>query len=933
MGLLEQFKKNKQAGYGFETSKTLKPIDVYFVLQADEKGAYIEVTDKKGNKTDADYRIYSGVTRSILKSVEQIKQKNDFSIDWENPENKLYLFEHPYLIGELLRSQQLINKAGAYISANNNAAKLILNIEEEGNQFKTTVSIITSETEYTEFNYINENHALLTNENAIIETQEIGRYFNSIKGFNSKISKDDLQKYLSILFSYVDNIEVQYAEFTIVHIEDKIATQPMLVFEKVDEDNALHMRVSQRLPYTDADFMDEYDLYKFASINELEKNITIRSIYQLPHDRYISYIEGKLEKHAGKTGKKKATGIILEGDLFIISDDIAAAFIYKDIPELLSEYAIVGAEKLKQYKIHTAHPKLNMNMSHGIDFLEGDASLQFGEFQVSLFDALNQFNKNRYIVLANGDHALVNEAYMLKLQRLFKKRKDNVAISFFDLPLVEELIDAKTAEVQFKKSKDVFEGFNKLSVQKVKLPKVAATLRDYQVQGYKWLKYLHDTKLGGCLADDMGLGKTLQAITMLTGIYAGKHQAKPSLIVMPRSLLFNWEAEVRKFATELTTYTYYAGTRNIDDAMQANLIFTTYAMMRNDIEQLKDKEFYYVILDESQNIKNMQTQASKAVMLLSAEHRLALSGTPIENNLGELYSLFRFLNPSMFGSAEMFTNQYLTPIQKHDDKTATADLRRKIYPFILRRLKKDVLTELPDKIEQTLFVEMSDDQAKYYEQRRQYYKTAIEQQVALKGIQQAQFFIFQAMNELRQIASIPEAQTSGRIASPKAELLVEQVFDAVANNHKVLVFCNFLHAVEQISEQLNEQGIDFVTMTGSTRNRQELVERFQHTPSCKVFLLTLKTGGTGLNLTAADIVFIFDPWWNRAAESQAIDRAHRMGQQSKVLSYRLITMGTIEEKILQLQEKKSQLFQNIISDDNASLKALSEDDISFILGR
>ena len=320
-------------------------------------------------------------------------------------------------------------------------------------------------------------------------------------------------------------------------------------------------------------------------------------------------------------------------------------------------------------------------------------------------------------------------------------------------------------------------------------------------------------------------------------------------------------------------------------------------------------------------------------MLLQSTHRLALSGTPIENSLAELYALFRFLNPSMFGNMETFSQQYLIPIQKNDDKTATGDLRRKIYPFILRRLKKDVLTELPDKIEQTLYVEMSDEQAKYYEQRRLFYKQTIDQQVAQKGIQQAQFFIFQAMNELRQIASIPEAQTNGRITSPKAEILVEQVLDAVANNHKVLVFVNYLAAIEQISEKLDNQGIDFVTMTGSTRNRQELVERFQNDMNCKVFLLTLKTGGTGLNLTAADIIFIFDPWWNRAAENQAINRAHRIGQQSKVLSYRLITTGTIEEKIVELQEKKSQLFQNIISDDNASLKALSEDDINFILGK
>ena len=223
-------------------------------------------------------------------------------------------------------------------------------------------------------------------------------------------------------------------------------------------------------------------------------------------------------------------------------------------------------------------PKLNLNLSHGIDFLEGSASLQFGEQHVSLFDAINQYNKSKYILLANGDHALVNEAYMQKLQRLFKKKKDNAQVSFFDLPLVEELIDEKTAKAQFSKSKEIFEGFNNIAKQKIKPPKVNATLRDYQLQGFKWLSYLHTTKLGGCLADDMGLGKTLQTITLLLNIYSNG-ETRPSLIVMPRTLLFNWEQEVRKFAPTLTTYTYYAGTRSIDDAKNANLIFTTYAMI------------------------------------------------------------------------------------------------------------------------------------------------------------------------------------------------------------------------------------------------------------------------------------------------------------------------------------------------------------------
>ncbi|MEM6965683.1 MAG: DEAD/DEAH box helicase, partial [Bacteroidota bacterium] len=431
-----------------------------------------------------------------------------------------------------------------------------------------------------------------------------------------------------------------------------------------------------------------------------------------------------------------------------------------------------------------------------------------------------------------------------------------------------------------------------------------------------------------CLADDMGLGKTLQTITILATIYPKEKMS--SLIVMPRSLLFNWNAEIKKFAPQISTYTYYGNTRDLEAAKKANLIFTTYALMRNDIEQLKEEKFHYLILDESQNIKNIQALTTKAVMLLKSKHRLALSGTPIENNLGELYSLFRFLNPAMFGTVGQFNQNYLYPIQKNNDKEAIRQLRQKIYPFILRRLKRDVLKDLPDKIEQTLFVEMSAAQRKLYEQRRMFYKEAVDSSIASRGLQQSRFFIFQALNELRQIASTPENFSDGKIISPKRELLQDQLMDSIANGHKVLIFVNFLAAIELVSEQLASVGIEHVTMTGATRNRQALVQKFQNDSNCKAFLMTLKTGGTGLNLTAADTIFIFDPWWNVATENQAIDRAHRIGQQNKVLAYKLITEGSIEEKIVQLQEKKKELFDDIIGSDGESLKSLSEEDIDFI---
>ncbi|WP_159469419.1 DEAD/DEAH box helicase [Dyadobacter sp. 3J3] len=936
MSIFEQLRRNKSFTE-FKEISSKKDNGLFFLLQFDAQGAFIETVDKSGKNATFGYRQYSGVLRSIAKTIHMIRDRSHFTIDWENPESRLYLHEHPYLIPQLLESGLFINADDEVIKAGNGTAQLRLILSKTGDKsLSSQLELNTPEAEHNHFQFINEEHVWLAGSNAVLETEPVGALFHSLENFNLKtLPLADLQKFLSLFFSYLDNVTLSYENYTVQKDAEPVKSRPALIFEKVDADNSLYLRIGQLLPNTDVDFLDDYDLFRFAVINEMEETITVRPIEQVHIEQHVAYIEKTLNKHVEKGKKKVSGGIIQEENLLIIPENIASEFIYRDIPSLIGEYALVGSEKLKSYKINVNPPKLNVQVGHGIDFLEGKATLEFGDQKISLFDAINQFNKNRYIILADGSQALVNEQYMQKLQRLFKKKKDKdkIEISFFDLPLVEELIEERAAKEQFSKARNIFEGFNQIADKKIKLPKINAKLRPYQEQGYKWLLYLHQNKLGGCLADDMGLGKTLQTITLLAEVYEKDKTGLPSIIAMPKSLLFNWENELKKFAPQLTFYTWYGTNRDKEEVQKVNIILTTYAMVRNDIEFWKNEKFLYAILDESQAVKNLNSQLHKAVLLLNASYRLALSGTPVENNLSELYALFRFLNPAMFGSAEGFNQHYLTPIQKYDNKDATIELKKKIYPFILRRLKKDVLKELPDKIEQTLFVEMSPEQARYYEQRRLYYKDAIEQQVAMKGIQQSQFFVFQAMNELRQIASIPGAQTDGKIDSPKTELLIEQLEDAIANKHKVLVFANYLAAVEDIGEELDKRGIDFVTMTGSSRNRQQLVDRFQNDPDCKVFVLTLKTGGTGLNLTAADMVFIFDPWWNKSAENQAIDRAHRIGQNKKVMSYKLITLGTIEEKILKLQEVKSALLDSIISSDSASVKSLSEDDIEFILGK
>jgi SNF2 family DNA or RNA helicase len=925
--IFQHFKKPKTV----RSQSVGKAKEIYFMLAFDEAGAFLEVVDEKAKPIQVRYEEYSGPERALLKSLDSLAERNAFVIDWQKEQDRIYLQEHEHLLWQLKECRNLIDEQKNILRFGQEKLQYRIKIMPEGEKSYRSQVLLQGikQKEPEEFRPVTESFVLAGN--TIYETQPLGPNFAQVHYFTGSFTDDDLPRYFSLLFSYLQDIQVEFEGYTTHFSDEPVSPRPALIIEKIDADDALYMQVNQVLPSLGMDFYTQFQPEKIASVNELEKLISIRRVEQGALAGLVEEVEKLLKKYRPKGRGKKETDIVLEDGHFIIPKEIASGFIYNELPQLMQVYQVYGAEKLKSYKISMLQPKLDMKLSSGIDFLEGDVNLQFGEQQVSLFDALKQYRKNNYLLLSDGTHAVLNDTYLKKLERIFKKKKDKVELSFFDLPLVEELLDEKISSAEFKKSREIFEGFNQLKSKKVKLPAVNADLRNYQKQGVKWLNYLHENKLGGCLADDMGLGKTLQAITLLSGIYP--KQVLSSLIVVPKSLLHNWEQEVKKFSPGLSTHVYYGTNRNWEEAEKANLIITTYALVRNDIEMLKDKQFYYVILDESQNIKNLQAQATQSVMLLNSRHRLALSGTPIENNLGELYSLFRFLNPAMFGTAQHFNTHYASPIQKGEDPDAIRELKTKIYPFILRRLKKEVLTELPDKTEQVLYVEMGDKQKRLYEERRAFYQEAIKMQIAQKGVQQSQFFIFQALNELRQLASIPEARTEGAIQSPKLEALSEHLLSALGSGHKALIFTNFLAAIEQIGEQLNAEGIEYVSMTGATRNRQELVDRFQQEPDCKVFLLTLKTGGTGLNLTAADMVFIFDPWWNKAAENQAVDRVHRIGQKGNVISYKMITQGSIEEKILQLQEKKGQLFDSIISSDSTALKSLSEEDIDFMLAR
>jgi len=774
------------------------------------------------------------------------------------------------------------------------------------------------------FHFISDSYVF--SNHRVFNIAPVGENYKLIRAFETMILPTELNGYLSLLVSYFENITPKYRGYKIVDGPTHSAISA-LVFDKIDPANSLHLRVSQTIPGFDPDFIENYDISKIVQIRDLEREIAICDVEyqnQTQNVRKINRLLNNLKKE--KVGED--SGYFIDDNRYIIDESLAISLVQEDLPLLINDFSIFGSERLKQYKVKTVQPELALDIAHGIDFLEGTAELFIEGERFSLFEALFQFRQNAYIQLSDGSRAIINPDYVKKLERIFLKRKDDVALSFYDLPLIDDLINSKISGKGYLEAKEIFKGFNKLDDDVIEIPQLQQKLRQYQETGYKWLKYLHQHSMSGCLADDMGLGKTIQAIALLSSIYPA--ETASSLIIVPKSLIFNWEQEILKFNPGLTYYIYYGQQRDLRQALDHQLIITSYGTVRNEIEQLSDVHFCYVILDESQQIKNLNSQISKAVVLLQSRYRLALSGTPIENNLGELYALFRFLNPAMLGGLERFSRGYLTPIQLYGDRDIAAELKQKIQPFMMRRLKKEVLKDLPEKIEQRLYVELAPDHRRFYEQRRAFFHNAVFDQISLEGVKNSQFFVLQAITELRQIASIPESKSDALVISPKREILLESVVDSVANGHKILIFANFLSALDYVAEDLEKNNIAFETMTGATRNRESLVNRFQTDPEISVFLMTLKTGGQGLNLTAADIVFIFDPWWNIAAENQAIDRTHRIGQDRTVFSYKLITKETIEEKIILLQERKKRLVEDFISAEGSTIRHLDEQDIDYI---
>ena len=893
----------------------------FYMLVEGEDSLYLALYDSEKNLISS----YSNLNQNDINNyIENLENEKEFFISWEEEKSSDYLKLDEKSISYLLGQNNFVNADFEIIEKKE--VKNIALFIRDNKEIEDRLDI-----------YIEINDNLLTKNNIVgnyiysqgtfykVDIEEDTEF--PLSDLFQKIDKYELESYATLILKNYKNIDLKYEDYETVVSEERNAI-PQIIIEKISFDNSLYIKINSIISTMDYEFFTKNKIETVLIVNELEKKLEISKINleNLSSDMFeIVKVLTKLQKSIGL----KSSYYIDNQNFIILNEELAKEFVKKELLQLTGKYSIIGTDRLRKYNIKAVRPKLSGKFSYNLDYFEGEVEVEIEGEKFSIQQLLNNYKKDEYIILSDGTNALINREYIEKLQRVFKEEDGNkIKVSFFDMPIVQDMIDEKAFENDFMGSKDFFEGINELPKEEVEYPKLNATLRDYQKYGYKWLKYLTDNNLGACLADDMGLGKTLQAIALLSNLHEEKK--KKSMVIMPKSLIYNWENEIKKFAPKLKVGVYYGINRDFSSLKKVDVILTTYGTIRNDIENLLEQKFDLLVLDESQNIKNINSQTTKAVLLLNAKKRIALSGTPIENNLLELYSLFRFLNPEMFGSVQRFTNSYILPIQKYSDTSTIEELKKKIYPFLLRRVKKEVLEDLPDKIEKLVYVDMNDEHRRFYEERRRYYYSLLQKNTSSQG-NFDKFFVLQAINELRHIVSSPELETK-KIISSKKEVLIENVIEAIENNHKVLVFVNYLSSIESICDSLKENKIKYLKMTGQTKDRQNLVDKFQSDSRYKVFVMTLKTGGVGLNLVSADTIFIYDPWWNTTVENQAIDRAYRLGQDKTVFAYKMIMRNTIEEKILKLQEIKNKLLDDLISEDNLSTKNLSKNDIEFILG-
>lgn len=648
-------------------------------------------------------------------------------------------------------------------------------------------------------------------------------------------------------------------------------------------------------------------------------------------------IKRDTQKEKRMINKLKERGLDMKNARLAWSKPSAFQWLSMNREMLEDEGFLISQSQNDGKRYFLGESSISIQVRENIDWFDIHAIIRFGDFQIPFQEIRKHIMRKQHeFKLPNGEIAVIPEQWFIDYAELFAFSEDGKdkqpVLRKHHLALVQDLQTGNLAEVSMSRKLEKLRDFHEIEEHAVPA-KFKGELRPYQKAGYNWMRFLAQYNFGGCLADDMGLGKTVQTLALLQAQKEAGMQGT-TLLVLPTSLLYNWQMEARKFTPNLRVHIYTGTNRNKNVSRFKNydLVLTSYGIVRLDVEELKQYYFNYVILDESQAIKNPSSNIAKAVRELSSRHRLILTGTPLENSTMDLWSQMQFINPGLLGTQSFFRNEFLNPIEKKQDEEKMQKLYSIIKPFILRRHKTQVATELPDKIETVQYCTMTDEQQEKYEEAKNYYRSQILDQIDTHGLNGSQFVLLQGLTKLRQIANHPALVDEGYEASSgKMDDLLEMLESAISEGHKILIFSQFVKHLGLLRRHLDKQKLAYAYLDGATKDRQQQVENFQNNDKLRLFLISLKAGGVGLNLTKADYVFLLDPWWNPAIEQQAIDRAHRIGQVKHVFTYKFITKDTVEEKILALQQHKTQLADNLITTEESFVKTLSKEDISNIL--
>ncbi len=732
-------------------------------------------------------------------------------------------------------------------------------------------------------------------------------------------------------FQIIKNTYEPHPVLTISELPPGVSKEVPTLFEATGEHNA-----NDEAGKIVFDLSFKYGKHRFRGGDSEQVSVTMEK----KEDDYIFHrIKRVTESEKKYANTLIKLGLPLGGN-FRTAVDKAHAFswINENRVNLLNFGFEVSQPDNRDKKYFVGKAIIELEVKESIDWFDIHARIRFGEYEISFKDLRKLILKKKVeFKLPNGEIAIIPDAWLVKYGDLFAMsethgKNEKPVLHKYHVNLVKDLQDGNLAKVHISDRLRNLENFT--GIRDYPLPTgFNGQLRPYQKAGYNWLRFLNEFNLGGCLADDMGLGKTVQTLALLES-EKEKGNCGTSLLIMPTSLIYNWEMEAAKFTSSLNIHTYTGTNRNknIKQFDQYDVILTSYGITRLDIELLQQFTFNYVILDESQVIKNPTSNIAKAVLQLKSRHKLTLTGTPLENTTMDLWSQMTFINPGLLGGQTYFKNEFQIPIEKQKDEAKTKKLNAIIKPFILRRLKSQVATDLPEKVENIYYTNLSPAQEEKYEEAKSYYRSKILDHIEKEGINNSRMTILEGLTRLRQLSNHPrmvDAHYKGD--SGKLEDLSHMIENALLEGHKLLVFSQFVKHLDIVRELLASKKIDYAYLDGSSMDRKDQVERFNKDPNLKIFLISIKAGGLGLNLTQADYVFILDPWWNPAVEQQAIDRAHRIGQKKKVFTYKFITRNTVEEKILHLQKHKLKLSENLISTEESIVKMLTRQDIEMML--